>query len=85
MVGWFLSDDILSLLELHQDEFKDKDIRYGILGADDISRMLAIHHLAKWEKGQPKPTKHQAVDFRSAIEISPSLAALFSSIVIYDE
>ena len=82
VVDWFVRDDTLSLLELGHNEVKDKGIRYGILGADDISRMLAVHHFPKWEKGQPKPTKDQAVDVRSAIEINTSLAALFSSMVI---
>ena len=45
--------------------------------------MLAIHHLPKWEKGQPKTNKAQAVDMRSAIEINTSIAALFSSMIIY--
>ena len=85
VVDWFVSDDILSLLELDSDELKDKSIRYGILGGDDISRTLAIHHFPKWEKGQPKPAKDQAVDVRSAIEINNPLAALFSSMVIYNK
>ena len=54
VVDWFVSDDLLSLLELDHDEVKDKGIRYGILGGDDISRALAIHHIPKWEKGQQK-------------------------------
>ena len=37
VVDWCVSDDILSLLELDHDELKDKGIRYGILGGDDIS------------------------------------------------
>ena len=85
VVDWFVSDDILSFLELDHDELKDKGIRYGILGGDDISRMLAIDHFPKWEKGQPKPTKDQAVDVRSATEINTSLAALFPSMVIYNK
>ena len=85
VVDWFVSDDILSLLELDHDKLKDKGIRYGIPGGDDISRMLAIKHFPKWEKGQPKPTKDQAVDVRSAIEINTSLAALLFSMVIYNE
>ena len=85
VIDWFVSDDILSLLELDHDELKDKGIRYGILGGDHISRMLAIHHFPKWEKGQPKPIKDQAVDVRSAIEVNTSLAALFSSMVIYNK
>ena len=47
--------------------------------------MLAIHHFPKWEKGQPKPTNDQALDVPSAIEINTSLAALFSSMVIYNK
>ena len=47
--------------------------------------MLAIHHFPKWEKGQPGPDKDQAVDLRSAIEINTPLAALFSSMVIYNK
>ena len=47
--------------------------------------MLAIHHFSKWEKGQPKPAKDQAVDVRSAIEIHTSLTALFSSMVMHNE
>ena len=85
VVDWFVSDDILSLLELDSDELKEKGIRYGILGGDDISRMLAIHHFPKWEKGQPGPAKDQALDVRFAIEINTLLAALLSSMVIYNE
>ena len=85
VVDWFVSDYILSLLELDSDELKDKDIRYGMLGGDDISRMLAIHHFPKLEKGQPKPAKDQAVDVWSAIEINTSLAAVSSSMVIYNK
>ena len=32
VVDWFVSDDILSLLELDHEELKNKGIRYGILG-----------------------------------------------------
>ena len=83
VVHWFVSDDILLLLELDHNELKDKGIRYRILHGDDIPRMLAIHHFPKWEKGQPKPTKNQAVDVRSATEINTALAGPLSSMAIY--
>ena len=85
VVDRFVSDDILSLLELDQDEVKDKGVRYGILGGDDISRMIAINHFPILEQGQPKPTNDQAVDVRCTRNVSTSLAALFFEIIIYNK
>ena len=85
VVDGFVSDDILSFLELDHDELKDKGMRYRILRGYDISGMLAMHQFPKWYRGHRKRTNNQAVDVRSAIEIYTSLAALFSSMVMYNK
>ena len=54
VVDWFVSDDILSLLECDSDELKDEGIRYGIPGGDDISRILAIYHFAAQSSSKTK-------------------------------
>ena len=85
VVDWFISDDIWSLLELDHDEMKDKGIRYGIPGGDNISLILAATIFLIGKKDSPKQTKDQVVDVPSAIDINTPLAALFSSMVIYNK
>ena len=61
VVDWFVFDDILSVLTLDHDESKDKGMGYAILGGDDFSRMLAIHHFPKWAGTKTNPDYHQRV------------------------